>query len=142
MVRKVIYKLTTNLNMKWTKILIVLVLLACLTTTATAKTVKKEIGIETIYNWIRQGESHWYYSHIASSTFDVYLVWNNPSNSLTLTIYTPDGTVKTYRDSHDGKIDGKIKVRITNAQGGYWFFRVYGEKVSGIQFYAFAVYEH
>lgn len=141
MVRKIIYKLTANLNMRWTKVLIILALLACLTTTASAKTVKREIGIETVYNYIRQGESHWYYSQITSSTFDVYLIWNNPSNSLTLTVYSPDGTVKDYRDSYDGKTDGQIKVRITNAQSGYWFFRVYGEKVIGIQFYSFAVYE-
>jgi len=126
--------------MKWVKAVAVLLLLVGLATTASAK-VEKEIGVETIHNWIRQGESHWYWSHITSSTFDVYLVWNNPSNSLTLTVYSPDGSVKTYRDGYDGKIDGKIKVRIKNAKTGYWFFRVYGERVRGIQFYSFAVHE-
>ena len=131
MVRKVIYKLTANLNMRWAKALIILALLACLMTTASAKTVKREIGIETVYNYIRQGESHWYYSQITSSTFDVYLTWNNPSNSLTLTVYSPDGSTKTYRDSYDGKLDGRIMVRIKNTQSGYWFFRVYGERING-----------
>ncbi len=32
-------------------------------------------------------------------------------------------------------------VRIKNAKAGYWFFRVYGEEVIGIQSYSFAVYE-
>jgi hypothetical protein len=124
--------------MKWVKAVAVLLLLVGLATTANAK---KEVGVETIHNWIRQGESHWYYSYVTSSTFDVYLVWNNPSNSLTLTVYSPDGSVKAYRDGYDGKIDGTIKVRIKNAKAGYWFFRVYGERVEGIQFYSFAVYE-
>ena len=123
--------------MKWVKVVAVFLLLIGLTATANAK----EIGVETIHNYIKQGESHWYRSQITSSTFDVYLIWNNPSNGLTLTIYSPDGTVKTYKDRYDGKLDGQIKVRITNAESGYWFFRVYGEKVSGVQFYAFAVYE-
>jgi len=126
--------------MKLFKAVAVLLLLVGLATTASAK-VEKEVGVETIHNWIRQGESHWYYSYVTSSTFDVYLVWNNPSNSLTLTVYSPDGSVKAYRDGYDGKIDGTIKVRIKSAKAGYWFFRVYGERVEGIQFYSFAVYE-
>ena len=141
MVRKFIYKLTTNSNMKWIKAVVVFLLLVGLVTTASAK-VEKKIGIETVHNWIGQGESHWYYSYVTSPTFDVYLVWNNPSNSLTLTVYSPNGGIKTYRDNYDGKIDGKIMIRIKNAKTGYWFFRVYGERVKGIQFYSFAVYEH
>jgi|GEM_PF-2160327 len=128
--------------MKWIKLLAFSILLIGLTTTTGAKVEKsKDIGVNTVHNWIGQGESHWYYSYITSPTFDVYLVRNNPSNSLTLTVYSPDGSVKTYRDNYDGKMDGKILVRITNAQRDYWFFRVYGEGVSGTQFYSFAVYD-
>ncbi len=128
--------------MKWIKLLAFSILLIGLTTTAGAKVKKsKDVGVNTVHNWIGQGESHWYYSYITSSTFDLYLVWNNPSNSLTLTVYSPDGSVKTYKDNYDGKMDGKILVKITNAQRGYWFFRVYGERVSCTQLYSFAVYD-
>ena len=107
----------------------------------THPTAAKEVDIKTVNDYIRQGESHWYTSHISSSTFEVYLVWNNPSSSLTLTVYSPDGVSKTYSDGYDGRIDGKIRVKIADVLPGYWFFRVYGERVEGAQQYSFAVYE-
>ncbi|WP_148212123.1 peptidase domain-containing protein [Ferroglobus placidus] len=99
----------------------------------------KEIEINTVYDSVRQGEADWFYEYISSSSFDVYLVWNNPSNSLTLTVYSPDGTYQTFRDSSDGRVDRKILLTISNAQTGLWYFKVYGEKVSGVQHYSLTV---
>ena len=99
----------------------------------------KEIGINTVYDSVRQGETDWFYEYVSSSSFDVYLIWNNPSNSLTLTIYSPDGTYQTFRDSSDGRVDGKIVLTISNAQTGLWYFKVYGERVSGVQYYSLTV---
>ncbi len=56
--------------------------------TATAK-----IEINTVYDSVRQREADWFYEYVSSSSFDVYLIWDNPSNSLTLTHYSPDGSV-------------------------------------------------
>ena len=100
----------------------------------------KEIGINTVYDSVRQGETDWFYEYISSSSFDVYLIWNNPSNSLTLTLYSPDGSVYgPFRDSSDGVVDGKIALTVENAERGVWYFRVYGERVSGVQHYSLTV---
>jgi len=102
----------------------------------------KEIGINTVYDSVRQGETDWFYEYVSSSSFDVYLIWNNPSNSLTITLYSPDGSVYgPFRDSSDGVIDGRIVLTVENAEQGLWYFRVYGERVSGVQYYYLSVYE-
>ena len=102
----------------------------------------KELGINTVYDSVRQGETDWFYEYISSSSFDVYLIWNNPSNSLTLTLYSPDGSVYgPFRDSSDGVIDGRIILTVEDAERGLWYFKVYGESVSGIQYYSLTVYE-
>ncbi|WP_456477738.1 hypothetical protein [Geoglobus ahangari] len=99
-----------------------------------------EIGINTVYDSIKQGETDWFSRYISSQTFDVYLVWNNPSSSLTLTLYSPNGDVYgPFRDSSDGAVDGKIALTVENAEQGVWYFKVYGERVGGVQYYSLTV---
>ncbi|RLI79976.1 peptidase domain-containing protein [Archaeoglobales archaeon] len=118
------------------KILVMVATLILATTTATAAA---KVQPKTVYDSIRQGETDWFYQYISSSSFNVYLIWNNPSNSLTLTIYSPNGEHQTFWDSSDGKVDGKIILTIKNAEQDIWYFRVYGEKVTGVQYYSFTV---
>jgi len=137
MVRKHICQFVANAGMRLTIYLAVAVVLLATMATASAKT---QIGIQTVYDTITQGETDWYSKYISSSTFTVYLVWNNPSNSLTLTIYSPDESVYgPFRDADDGRINGRIVLTVSNVQTGLWVFKVYGEKVSGVQNYSFAV---
>ncbi len=99
----------------------------------------KKISTQTVSDTITQGETDWYYEYISSS-FKVELLWGNPSNILTLTIYSPDGAVYgPYYDSDDGRIDGKIALNIRNAVPGIWNLRIYGEDVDGVQSYIFMV---
>jgi len=100
----------------------------------------KNVSIQTVYDTITQGEADWYCKYISSSSFSVYLVWNDPSNSLTLTIYSPNGDVYgPYHDADDGRIDGKITLKVEDAEHGTWFFKVYGEDVSGVQIYTLTI---
>ncbi|MFA5267570.1 MAG: peptidase domain-containing protein [Methanoregula sp.] len=94
---------------------------------------------------IMQGETDWYYHYIpsgtASLTTDLY--WGDTSDSLSLTIIAPDGTLGPFYDSSDGVINGRITLSVSRAGGlppGTWSFRVYGEKVTGSQVYNFFVY--
>ncbi len=116
--------------------IIILAVLLMITPVASAK----KISIQTVYDTITQGETDWYCKYISSSSFSVYLVWNNPSNSLTLTIYSPNGDVYgPYYDADDGRIDGKIALNVEDAEHGTWYFKVYGEKVSGVQTYSLTI---
>jgi hypothetical protein len=95
----------------------------------------------TAYNTISQGQYQWqsklinYYT--TSVPFDLY--WGNPSNSLRLRIFTPDGYVLgPYYDSSDGSYNGEINIYINRDGGvaqGYWYTEVYGYSVSGSQSY-------
>ncbi len=114
------------------KLLLLLILLMVIPASA------KNVSIQTVHSTIVQGEADWYCKKITSSTLTVSLVWNDPLNSLTLTVYSPDGW-KTFTDSSDGSIDGKIVITIYDATSGYWFFEVYGAKVEGMQPYSFTV---
>ena len=106
------------------------------------------IGIDTLGS-ITQGETDWYQQYIPSvPQIVVDLDWyNNPSNSLTLTIYPPGGkeVLGPYYDADDGITNGRIYLSLTdsngeNLPGGTWMFKVYGEKVQGTQNYEFNVY--
>ncbi len=125
--------------MRITKLLLLLVILLVSISTANAKKIDRKVSIQTVHDTITQGEVDWYCKYIKSSTFTVSLVWNNPSNSLTPTVYSPDGSWTTFTDSSDGSIDGKIVITIYDATPGYWLFKVYGAKVREIQPYSFTV---
>jgi hypothetical protein len=74
-----------------------------------------------------------------STSLHIDLNWGNPSNSLRLKIYTPDGyTLGPYYDNADGSIDGRINIYVNNPNGiaqGTWYYEVYGYSVSGTQSY-------
>lgn len=96
----------------------------------------------TVYNTITQGQTNWQSTIINSymTTLDVNLDWGNPSNSLQLTIYSPDGNVfGPYYDGDDGIINGQINLQIQNPNGiaqGTWYYKVYGYSVTGTQSYS------
>jgi hypothetical protein len=73
------------------------------------------------------------------TTLNADLFWGNPSNSLQLMIYSPDGYVfGPFYDDSDGYHDGQIDLNIYNSNGiaeGTWYYEVYGYSVSGTQSY-------
>jgi hypothetical protein len=95
-----------------------------------------------VYDSITQGETNWHstpiYGYITKLNVDLY--WGNPSNSLQLTVYSPDGhTFGPYYDGADGVIDGRINIEIDNPDGiaqGTWYYKVYGYSVTGTQSYS------
>jgi hypothetical protein len=104
--------------------------------------VKSQPGIHPmISSTIHQGEYQWPYKTINYYTttvnFDLY--WGNPTNSLRLRIFTPDGYVLgPFYDSSDGTINGAIDIDVSRSGGvaqGTWTEEVYGYSVSGAQGY-------
>jgi len=95
----------------------------------------------TVSDSISQGETNWHSQdvNVFSTSLHVDLNWGNPSNSLRLKIYTPDGyTLGPYYDNADGPIDGRINIYVNNPNGiaqGTWYYEVYGYSVSGTQSY-------
>jgi hypothetical protein len=94
---------------------------------------------------ITQGETDWYYYFVSPGTASITtdLDWGDTSDSLSLTIIAPDGTIGPYYDVSDGVTDGEIALMITRSGGlapGTWNFRVYGDQVTGSQNYNFFVY--
>lgn len=99
------------------------------------------ISIKSVYSTITQGMTNWHPKTISSyiTSLNVDLNWGNPSNSLRLKIYSPDGYVfGPYYDSFDGAYDGRINLNIINSAGiarGTWYYEVYGNSVTGTQGY-------
>ena len=94
---------------------------------------------------ITQGETDWYYYYIPSGTTSITtdLNWGDISDSLSLTIIAPDGTLGPYYDASDGVINGRITLLISRPAGlapGTWSFRVYCHTVTRSQSYNFYVY--
>jgi len=102
---------------------------------------KNPIGVKWVYATITQGMTNWHMKTISSyiTSLNVDLNWGNPSNSLRLKIYSPDGyTFGPYYDSFDGVNDGRINLNIINGAGiakGNWYYEVYGHQVTGTQSY-------
>ena len=92
---------------------------------------------------ISQGRIQWYSTYVPAgkTSFFSDLYWGNPSNSLSLTITAPDATFGPYYDSADGRIDGRINLRISKSGGlasGTWWSKIYGYQVSGVQSYTYS----
>ena len=91
---------------------------------------------------ITQGETDWYSLYVPPGKDNLWvdLDWGDTSDSLTLTIYSPDGTVLgPYHDAGDAR----IFLRISKSGGlpsGTWNFKVYGERVQGVEDYSFVAY--
>jgi hypothetical protein len=102
---------------------------------------KNPVSIASVYSTITQGMTNWHQKTISGyiTSLNVDLNWGNPSNSLRLKIYSPDGyTFGPYYDSFDGAYDGRINLNIINSAGiaqGTWYYEVYGNQVIGTQGY-------
>ena len=96
----------------------------------------------TVYGSISQGQYQWQSRLVNYYTTYVnfYLYWGNPSNSLRLRIFTPDGyTLGPFYDSYDGSYNGAISVQVYRSGGvaqGTWYTEVYGDRVTGSQSYS------
>lgn len=98
---------------------------------------------------LRQGQV--YYSKLNINTvvkwLEVDLYWGVTANSLSLNVKNPKGVnLGTYKDSADGKTDGRIHISIYPSTGyvekGTWVFTVKGDSVSGTQNYRLIFYTH
>jgi len=102
---------------------------------------KNPVSIASVYATITQGMTNWHQKTISGyvTSLNVDLNWGNPSNSLRLKIYSPDGhTFGPYYDSFDGVYDGRVNLNIINSAGiakGTWYYEVYGNQVIGTQGY-------
>lgn len=100
-----------------------------------------QVSALTAYT-LTQGQTRWHSTSVPSgaTTFISDLNWGTPSNTLTLTIYTPDtSTLGPYSDSVDGVIDGRVYLMVTRSSGipsGTWSSQVYGRSITGIQTYS------
>lgn len=107
-----------------------------------AKNTGGDISIQSVYATITQGQTNWHTKDVTTfiTSLNVDLNWGNPSNSLRLRIYSPDGyTFGPYFDNADGTIDGRISLYINNPNGiarGTWRYEVYGYSVVGTQGYS------
>lgn len=97
----------------------------------------------SISNSIGQGQFQYASKTISGYCpgFNIDLYWGNPSSSLRLRIYTPDGAVLgPYYDNWDGMLNGDIPVYISRSGGvaqGTYYFEIYGDSVpSGSQWYS------
>jgi hypothetical protein len=93
---------------------------------------------------ITQGETDYYFRYVSPGTTAVVpdLNWGDISDSLTLSISTPGGSLGPFNDASDGIDNARIYLHISNPSGltsGTWEFQIYGEHVSGSQSYTFIV---
>ena len=97
----------------------------------------------SLNNYITQGQVLWAQKTVSgfSTYIDADLYWGNPSNSLSLTVYTPDGYVYgPYYDNCDGLLNGNIPVQLTKSSGiadGTYYYEIIGCKVTGSQYLTF-----
>lgn len=92
---------------------------------------------------ISQGQTQSYSTYVPAgkTAFIADLYWGVTSNSLSLTINAPDAQLGPYYDAADGKVDGRIYLRISKSGGltsGNWWSHVYGYQVTGSQSYTYA----
>jgi len=95
--------------------------------------------VRSIGGWIYPGETDVINKYIPSgkTTINVNLDWSghqhSGTDSVSLTIYTPDGSVLgTYLDTADEKTDEKISLVFSDSPSlpaGTWRFYVYGDSV-------------
>jgi hypothetical protein len=104
-------------------------------------TVDEEMGIRTVYDTIRQGETNLHGKNVGSglTLLVVDLNWGDSTDSLRLKVYTPSGALLgTYYDSADGTTNGRIHLYIQDPNGieaGTWKYEVYGYRVTGTEDY-------
>lgn len=87
---------------------------------------------------VTQGEQRSFHRQMPSnlSRFTYDLFWQDPLNSLKLTIFAPDGVMGPYGDENDGIINGRIYLQVSREEGiapGDWYAVVEGDRVDGTQ---------
>ncbi|WP_325377597.1 hypothetical protein [Methanocella sp.] len=95
-------------------------------------------------NTIKQGQTQWAQKTVVGNPTTIYtdVYWGNPTNSISLTVYTPDGYVLgPVYDNIEGIINGDIPLAITRSGGvasGTYYYQIYGYRISGSQYYTFS----
>ena len=104
------------------------------------------LGSAKAYDTITTGETDTFSQYVWPLTSSLMLDanWGDVSDSVALTINTPDQTLGPYYDSSDGITDGRILLRVSNPAGylplGSWKFSVYGSHITGVEDYTFVAY--
>jgi hypothetical protein len=87
---------------------------------------------------VTQGEKKSFHrqmpEHLDRFTYDLF--WQDPENSLKMTIFAPDGMMGPYYDDSDGIVNGRIYLQVSREEGiapGDWYAVVEGEQVNGTQ---------
>ena len=87
---------------------------------------------------VTQGEKKSFHrqmpEHLDRFTYDLF--WQDPENSLKMTIFAPDGMMGPYYDDSDGIVNGRIYLQVSRDEGitpGDWYAVVEGEQVNGTQ---------
>jgi hypothetical protein len=101
----------------------------------TASGIVNDTQKDTYSNGIVDGQTVWHQAEVSGKSLNVDLKWQNASDDLQLTIYTPDGHILgPYGDEADGKSDGRINLEISDhgdVADGTWSFKVQGADVAG-----------
>lgn len=73
----------------------------------------------------------------------VDLDWGESEQDLSLSVWHPSGMLSTFRDTDDGKKNGRIFLRISDEEGiesGTWYYRVNGPRIPVAFNYNFRTY--
>jgi hypothetical protein len=118
---------------------------------------KQEMGIENAVldksgcriighmdNSVTEGEKRSFHRQMPANltrfTYDLF--WQDPTSSLKLTIFAPDGMMGPYYDDSDGIVNGRIYVQVSREDGiapGDWYAVVEGERINGTQVFMLLV---
>ncbi len=106
--------------------------------------VANTVSTMSLQNIICQGQIQWAQKTISGHPTTIYtdVNWGNPANSLSLTVYTPDGYVLgPYYDNVEGVLNGYIPLALTRSGGvtpGTYYYQICGYRVTGSQYYTFS----
>ncbi len=96
---------------------------------------------------IVQGQTRYHKAYVGSNAtyLDVSLSWGSTKNILSLTIFSPTGV--SYGSYKPQVGSNSIVLRIkpktgTYLQGGYWKLNVFGESISGTEYYTLKAVYH
>lgn len=112
---------------------------------------KQEMGLENVVTdksgcriigymdkSVTQGEQKSFHrqmpANLSRFTYDLY--WQDPENSLKLSIFAKDGMMGPYYDDSDGIVNGRIYLQISREEGiapGDWYAVVEGEQIKDTQ---------
>ena len=97
-----------------------------------------------LQNVIFSGQNEWAQKVVYGNPLTIYtdVSWDNSANSISVTVYTPDGYVLgPVYDNIDGRTNGDIPLSISKSGGvspGSYYYQMYGYRISGAQYYTFS----